>query len=101
MSGYLLDTNVISEVLRPLPNIRVIDWCREVTKEVVYLSVVSLGAIRKGLTMMPGGLRRSQLFRSGCYLCRVQSAGGGEWEKARFVRPAPGRDSVAFGGVLS
>ncbi len=35
MSGYLLDTNVISEVLRPLPNIRVMDWCREVHKEVL------------------------------------------------------------------
>jgi predicted nucleic acid-binding protein len=61
MTGYLLDTNVISEVLRPMPDTRVLDWCRVTPRGFLHLSVVSLREIRKGLTIMPGGARRSQL----------------------------------------
>ncbi len=61
MTGYLLDTNVISEVLRPMPDTRVMDWCRVTPRRFLHLSLVSLGEIRKGLTIMPEGARRSQL----------------------------------------
>ena len=39
--NYLLDTNVISELKRPKPNQCVIDWFANVTKESLYLSVLS------------------------------------------------------------
>jgi toxin FitB len=61
MKRYLLDTNVISEVLRPSPDPKVAAWCQAADKNGLYLSVVSLGEIRKGLTIMPEGLRRRQL----------------------------------------
>jgi predicted nucleic acid-binding protein len=64
MTGFLVDTNVISEVLRPLPDPQVIAWSQSVSKERVYLSVVSFGEMRKGLTIMPAGARRSQLEKS-------------------------------------
>lgn len=64
MSGFLIDTNVISEVLRPLPDAQVVAWTQNSSKERLFLSVVSFGEIRKGLTIMPAGSRRSQLERA-------------------------------------
>lgn len=59
--SYLLDTNVISELKRPKPNGRVIDWFATVTKESLYLSVLTLGEIRKGIDKLPDGQRRLTL----------------------------------------
>jgi predicted nucleic acid-binding protein len=61
MTGFLIDTNVISEILRPLPDAQVAAWSQHISKEHLFLSVVSFGEIRKGITIMPVGARRSQL----------------------------------------
>lgn len=61
---YLVDTNVISEVLRSVPNTHVATWASGVTKQTLFISVVSLGEIQKGLTIMPAGVRRIQLAQS-------------------------------------
>lgn len=64
MTGFLVDTNVVSEVLRPAPDVRVAAWCQGAKKDLLHLSVVSFGEIRKGLTVMPAGTRRSQLEKA-------------------------------------
>lgn len=64
MTGFLIDTNVISEVLRPAPDSNVVEWCRTTDRDQLFLSVVSLGEIRKGLTLMPVGVRRNQLEKA-------------------------------------
>lgn len=64
MSGFLVDTNIISEVLRPAPDARVAVWSQEVSKYLLFLSVVSMGELRKGITIMPAGTRRTQLEKS-------------------------------------
>ncbi len=64
MTGFLVDTNVISEVLRPAPDSNVVEWCRTTDRDQLFLSVVSLGEIRKGLTLMPVGVRRNQLEKA-------------------------------------
>lgn len=56
--SYLLDTNVISELIRPQPASQVLAWFREVPDRALYLSVLSLGEIRKGIERMPTGGRR-------------------------------------------
>ena len=61
MSGFLVDTNIISEVLRPAPDARVAVWSQEVSKYLLFLSVVSTGELRKEITRMPSGTRRTQL----------------------------------------
>ena len=48
MNGYLLDTNVISELVRPRPEIRVTSWVDSVDEDLFFLSVLTLGEIRKG-----------------------------------------------------
>jgi predicted nucleic acid-binding protein len=64
MNGSLVDTNVISEILRPAPDTQVASWSRRATKERLYLSVISMGELRKGVTILPPSARRSQLEKS-------------------------------------
>lgn len=47
--GYLLDTNVISEWVKPKPNKRVYEWLSAVPSEHLFISVLTLGEIRKGV----------------------------------------------------
>ena len=61
MTGFLLDTNLISEIVRPRPERRVVDWLESVNESLLYLSVLTLGEIRKGVIALPGGKRRSLL----------------------------------------
>ncbi len=61
MSGFLLDTNVPSELVRSLPDPKVRDWVLAQKKSELFLSVVSVGELRKGFTIMPDSKRRTQL----------------------------------------
>lgn len=59
--SYLLDTNLISELVRAKPSGRVVQWFREVPDEALYLSVLTLGEIRKGVERLAAGARREKL----------------------------------------
>jgi len=59
--NYLLDTCVISELVKPSPNERVIDWLDGTPNERLFLSVVTIGEIRKGLTKLPDSKKKNQL----------------------------------------
>jgi toxin FitB len=61
MSGYLLDTNCISEIVRPHPEPRVIRWLEATDERLLYLSVLTLGEIRKGVAGLPQSKRRKRL----------------------------------------
>jgi len=61
MSGFLLDTNCISELVRPEPEPRVVDWMEATDEAVLYLSVLTVEEIRKGLAGPPQGKRRTRL----------------------------------------
>jgi predicted nucleic acid-binding protein len=61
MSGYLLDTNCISELVRGRPEPRVLDWMEAADESVLYLSVLTLGEIRKGVAGLLPGKRQTQL----------------------------------------
>jgi toxin FitB len=59
--NYLLDTCVISELVKPNPNEKVIDWLSGTSTERLFLSVVTIGEIRKGLTKLPESKKKNQL----------------------------------------
>jgi predicted nucleic acid-binding protein len=61
MRGFLLDTNIPSELTRPNPQQSVADWLNNADDEQLYLSVISLGEILKGITILPTSKRRAQL----------------------------------------
>lgn len=61
MSGYLLDTNVISELTRLQPEPKVVLWFQATSEELLYLSVLTIGEIRKGINSLPRSNKRALL----------------------------------------
>ncbi len=58
---YLLDTNVISELIAREPNQQVIDWLDTLDPTSVYLSVITIGELRKGIEKLPASRRKDDL----------------------------------------
>ena len=61
MSGFLLDTNFVSELVRAKPDPRVIEWMETADESMLYLSVLTVGEIRRGLAGLAQGKRRTRL----------------------------------------
>ena len=59
--GFLLDTNVPSELTRPQPDPRVTQWLEDTDDELMYFSVISIGEVCKGFTVHPEQHRRASL----------------------------------------
>lgn len=58
---YLLDTCVISELVMPTPNRKVVDWLNELPSEVLFLCAITIGEVRKGLTKLPDFIKKERL----------------------------------------
>ena len=61
MRGFLLDTNVPSELTYPLPAPSVEQWLAEVDEGQLFFSVISLAEICKGIAKLPDSKKRTQL----------------------------------------
>ncbi len=61
MSGYLLDTNVLSETIKPKSNENVLAWLEATDEQLFHVSVLTLGEIRKGIDSLPRSARRNAL----------------------------------------
>ena len=61
MSGYLLDTNVISEMVKLRPEAKVVSWVQTTSEELLYLSVLTIGEIRNGIDSLPRSNKRGLL----------------------------------------
>ena len=61
MTGFLLDTNVLSELIKPRPEPKVTRWLESVDQALLYLSVMTLGEVRKGVAALQSGSRRVAL----------------------------------------
>ena len=59
--SFLLDTTVVSEWMKPLPNPGVIRWLAEVDEDRVYLSVMTLAELRFGTERLASGARKLRL----------------------------------------
>lgn len=59
--SFLLDTNVVSEWVKPRPDPNVVAWLADVDEDRVYLSVMSFAEIRHGVERMTDGRRRERL----------------------------------------
>ena len=51
-SGYLLDTNLISELMKPRPARTVAAWIVSTPEELMHLSVITIGEIRKDIDLL-------------------------------------------------
>jgi len=59
--NYILDTNVISELVTLKPNSKVIHWLESVDPDNIYLSVITLGEIWMGVEKLPASKRKNTL----------------------------------------
>ena len=59
--SFLLDTNVVSEWVRPRPDHGVVSWLAEADEDSVFISVVTLAELRYGIERMAAGQRRRRL----------------------------------------
>lgn len=58
---YLLDTNVISELISRQPDPKVISWIDGLDPDTVYLSVITIGEIQKGVEKLPDTERKQTI----------------------------------------
>jgi len=59
--NFLLDTNAVSEWVKPRPNPGVIRWMEAADEDRIFLSVISLAELRYGVERLAPGARRSRL----------------------------------------
>ncbi len=57
----LIDTNVLSELLRPAPSQAVVDWMVRQTPSSLYIATLTLAEVLAGLAFLPDGKRKSNL----------------------------------------
>lgn len=110
--SYLVDTNVLSELRRKSPDARVVKWFAKRPAETLYLSVLTLGEIRKGREGVTDDARRQALtdwletelplFFTGRLLA-VDAAVADRWGRmvAAAGRPLPVVDSLLAATALT
>ena len=59
--SFLLDTSVLSELVRKIPSDAVLAWLDRQDEETLYLSVLTLGELEKGISKLRASARRDRL----------------------------------------
>jgi toxin FitB len=108
--GFLLDTNIPSELMRPRPEGKVKEWVAAQAISALFLSVVSIGELEAGFTTMPDAARRERLEASlerhlallfpGRVL-PVTQAIAARWGRLDGMRQAMGRPLSAPDGMIA
>ena len=57
----LLDTNIVSELIRPAPEPKVLEWLDAQPAADVWISAVTVGEIRLRIALLPDGQRKERL----------------------------------------
>jgi toxin FitB len=111
MARFLVDANVLSEVTKPAPDERVVEWL-ERNESQVAVDPIILGEIRFGILLLARGRRRSRLerwFEDGVRRLQCipwESATGLRWAELLATLRAEGRampikDSLIAGTALA
>ena len=61
ITGYLLDTNIVSEAVKPRPSPALLAWLGTRPDDVLHISTLTLGEIRRGILEKVPGRRRREL----------------------------------------
>jgi predicted nucleic acid-binding protein len=110
MSGFLLDTNCISELVRPTPDVRVIEWMEATDEGLLFLSVLTLGEIRKGVAGLAQSKRRTRLeswlevelqTRFSGRIIAIDSAIAERWGTLAWEAKQKGRALAVIDGLIA
>ena len=108
--SYLLDTCVVSELTRPSPQPTVARWLMSQPEHSLFLSVLTLGEIQKGIGHLAAGEKRSELEkwlrddlreRFGSRILPVSDAVALTWGLVQSALEARGTPMAAVDGLLS
>lgn len=61
MTRYLLDTNIISNAVKPRPSARLVDWMAAQPDEDLFVASLTVAEIRRGILELPGGKKNDGL----------------------------------------
>lgn len=108
--SFLLDTNVVSEWVKPRPDPSVAGWLAQVDEDAVFLSVVTFAELRHGVERLPASKRRKQLdewlradlpLRFEQRILPVDGAVADEWGRLVARREALGRPIHAMDALIA
>jgi len=74
MAAVLLDTNVLSELMRPQPDSAVLDWFAQRSSDTFYVSAITQAEILLGIALLPAGKRREALSAAAAAMFAVDFA---------------------------
>ena len=63
MTRYLLDTNIVSNVVKPVPSTSLLAWMGDQFDQDLFIAALTVAEIRRGVLKAPAGRRRDQLER--------------------------------------
>ena len=98
--NYLLDTNVVSEWVKPLPDPGVVAWLAQADEDRVFISITTLAELRHGIERLATGARRDRLdawltselpARFGDRILPVDGGVADRWGRITARRQAAGR----------
>ena len=109
--GFLLDTNVVSETVRKLPEASVMSWLDSLDAQQLHISVLTLGELHKGVLMTAEARRRDRLTQwlattlpawFGDRVLTIDIAVATRWAQlvAAAARPLPAIDSLLAATAL-
>lgn len=110
MSGFLLDTNVVSELVKPKPDGNVRRWVDEADESILFLSAMTLGEIRKGIESLGPGARRGRLeswlqvdlrLRFRDRILPIDEAIADRWGAISAMAAAKGKPVPVVDGILA
>jgi toxin FitB len=102
MSGFLLDTNCISELIRSRPEPRVMDWMMVADESLLFLSALTLGEIRKGAAILPQSWLELDLqVRFSGRILAIDNAVADRWGWLTAEAERKGRPLAAVDGLLA
>jgi predicted nucleic acid-binding protein len=110
--SYLIDTCVLSEIVKPRPEPRVTDWFIPINSEGLFVSALTLGEIRRGVERLPPGRKRQRIGAwleielaqwFGERVLPIDASVADEWGRlaARATRTLPAVDALIAATALS
>lgn len=61
--NYLLDTCVLSELIKKQPNSKVVHWISDIEEENLFISVLTIGELHKGIEKLPESRKKNMLHK--------------------------------------
>ena len=108
--NYILDTCVISELVKPLPNENVLEWIEKQSEDNLYLSVITIGEIQKGISKLPESNKKTNLqtwldndlkFRFESRILPIDEKIAKEWGKIQGISEKAGNKIPVIDSMIA